>query len=118
MQEIRAIIAANIARLRLESGQTQQELAAKHLEMPTRPQTVAYRMLARHAEYCEGMAESFIEKALGHDKYATELFEAFRDRFGKHEVELDRWMDFGQSFKALEPYIKTVHAAKKQTIEV
>ena len=71
-----------------------RELAAKHLEMPTRPQTVAYRMLNRHAEFCEGLAEVFIEKALGHNARARALNAAFFADFGKYEIELDRYMDF------------------------
>ena len=69
--------------------------AAQHTEMPTRPQTVAYRLLARHADFCEGLAEVFIEKALGHNARARDLNAAFFADFGKYEIELDRYMDFG-----------------------
>ena len=82
-------------------------LAAQHMEMPTRPQTVAYRMLARHAEFCEGLAEVFIEKALGHNAQARDLNAAFFADFGKYEIELDRYMDFGLVANSISRIMRT-----------
>lgn len=72
-----------------------RELAGSHMAMPTRPQTVSWRLLLRHAEYCEGLAEVMIEKCLGHERYANELWLSFLERFGKYDFELERYFDFG-----------------------
>lgn len=87
-----------------------RELASAHMEMPTRPQTVAYRMLARHAEFCEGLAAVFREKALGHDRYSLELCTTFFRDFGAHEYELERWMDINLIANAVFRIIKKLHA--------
>ena len=79
-----------------------RDLAAKHLVMPTRPQTVAYRLLRRHAEYCERAAEVFIEKCQGNDKCAQALMKKFIDDFGKYEYELERNMDFRLAVQTLQ----------------
>ena len=83
-----------------------RDLAAKHKVMPTRPQTVAYRLLNRHAEYCERLAEVFIEKCQGNNKYALELFHKFAYDFCDYEYEIERYMDFGLAMSALEVIVK------------
>ena len=68
---------------------------AEHKQLPTRPQSNAWRVLLRHTEYCERLADIFTEKALGHDKFAWEMLQKFYDDFGKYDYELERWFDFG-----------------------
>jgi len=70
-------------------------IAKAHLAMPTRPQTISMRMLLRHAEYIEGVAEFMIEKAQGHDQLAKEYLDAFLQDFGKYEFEMERYYDHG-----------------------
>lgn len=77
-------------------------LAKKHLTMPTRPQTVAYRLLNRHAEYCERLADVFTAKCKGYDKLAVEKMQQFMADFGKYDYELERYMDFGLAMRTLE----------------
>ena len=77
-------------------------LAKKHLTMPTRPQTVAYRLLNRHAEYCERLADVFTAKCKGYDKLAVEKMQQFIADFGKYDYELERYMDFGLAMRTLE----------------
>ena len=79
-----------------------RSLAAKHKNMPIRVQTVAYRLLNRHAEYCEKLAEVFIAKCRGFDKLAVEKMKAFADDYGKHDYELERYLDFGLAVRTLE----------------
>lgn len=81
-------------------------LALKHLSMPTRPQTLSMRLLLRHAEYIEGMAEFLKEKALGNDKAAEERFEAFLESFGKYEWELERYLDHNLMARSLHIIIR------------
>jgi hypothetical protein len=71
-----------------------RELIAKHMNMPTRAQTVSWRLLLRHTQWCEGLAEVMIEKCQGRDKYAMELLRNFFDEFGKYDYELERYFDF------------------------
>ena len=83
-----------------------RDLAAKHKVMPTRPQTVAYRLLNRHAEYVERLAEIFLEKCQGHDKFALEMMQKFIADYGKYDYELERYFDFGLAMSALRVIVK------------
>ena len=80
----------------------ERALANKHLNMPTRPQTVSWRMLLRHAEYCELWAQIMKEKALGHNFKALDLAKQFFDVFGRHELELERYYDHCLACRVLE----------------
>lgn len=70
-------------------------LVKKNRKAPVRVQALAYRLLERHAEFSEGMADVFIAKARGYDKLTLEKMDAFIVSFGRHDYELERWMDFG-----------------------
>ena len=78
-----------------------REMVQKHLSMPTRPQTVSWRLLEKHAEFCEGLAEFMAEKCKGNEEAAEKLAEAFFDRFGKYEVEIERYYDHFMAKKSL-----------------
>ena len=80
------------------------EKGHKYDLIPT--QGTAWRMLLLHAEYCEGLAEVFTEKSLGHNRHALELFRTFLERFGKHEIETERYLDFGLAAMSLTTTIK------------
>ena len=89
-----------------------RSLVAKNRKAPVRIQALAWRLLERHAEFCEGLAEVFIAKARGYDKLAMEKLDAFIESFGRHDYELERWCDFGLFARAAKPIIK-----KKPIIE-
>ena len=72
-----------------------RELVTKNRKTTVRVQALAWRLLERHAEFCEGVAEVFITKARGFDKRALEKMDAFIASFGRHDYELERWCDFG-----------------------
>lgn len=75
-----------------------------HKNMPKRAQTVAVRLLLKHLEYCNALADIFILKALGADVEAKKLCLNFLDSFGKYEVEIERYFDqymFQHSIKRL-----------------
>ena len=76
-----------------EAAAEGRALAKAHLAMPTRPQTVSMRLLLRHTEYCEKLAEIYIQKALGNNEEAAKLWEDFCDSFGTYEFELERYFD-------------------------
>lgn len=80
-------------------------IAQQNRVMPCRCQTVSMRLLLRHAEYIEGMAAFLAEKALGHDADALQTLDEFRIRFGRHEVELERYFDHFIAFRAFKMLI-------------
>ena len=80
----------------------ERALAEKNLSLPVRVQTVSMRLLYRHAEYCEKIAEFMIEKAIGNEPKAKELWLAFCDDFGKYEFELERYFDHGIAMRSFE----------------
>jgi len=80
----------------------ERELANKHLTMPTRPQTVSWRLLLHHAEYCALWAEILSEKALGHNEKAVALTKEFCHSFGRYEIEMERYYDHSLACRVLE----------------
>ena len=74
---------------------------AEHKKLPTRPQSIAWRILLRHTEYCERLADVLAEKCQGHTKYALELYKKFREDFSKYDMELDPWLDFDCCMQSL-----------------
>ena len=85
-----------------------REFIKTHLAMPTRPQTVSWRLLLRHTEYCERFAEILIEVCKGHKKYAMEMLQKFFEDFGKYEFEMERYLDFGLAFDSLYYVVKNI----------
>jgi len=70
-----------------------EALAKAHLRMPTRPQTVSWRLLLRHCEYAAGVAETMALLAAGDDAAADKYGRSFCEAFGAHEFELERYYD-------------------------
>ena len=65
-----------------------------------RVQGLAWRLLMRHAEYCEGFAAVMMEKCVGHDRLALEKYAKFLLEFGKHDYETERYFDFNLAASA------------------
>ena len=82
-------------------------LFAKHRVMPRRTQTVAMKLIHRHMEFCNGLAEVFALKAMGEDEKAREAFSRFRVEFGKREYELQTYFDHYMCFASLARIINT-----------
>ena len=82
---------------KLESGRELvkegEALARAHMQVPTRPQTVSWRLLLRHCEYAVGIADTMAQLARGNDPEANTVGRAFCKEFGKHEYELERYFD-------------------------
>lgn len=83
-----------------------RELIMTHLAMPTRPQTVCWRLLLRHTEWCDRLAEVFIEKCKGNNEESLALFERLIEDYGKYDVELERYFDFGLAVQSLQNVLK------------
>ena len=71
----------------------ERELAEKYFPCPIRVQTVSMRLLQLHAEYCDLAAEIMIEKALGNNEQAHQLWKSMCHQFGRHEIEIERYYD-------------------------
>jgi len=81
-------------------------IASKRKPGKVRVQGLAWRLLLRHATYCEGLAEAMREKCVGHNMLALEKYESFIREFGKHDYETERYFDFGLSVNANYKVIK------------
>ena len=64
-----------------------------HKNMPFRAQTVAVRLLMKHLEYCDSLADIWSLKAQGKDLDAVAAYNAFIERFGKYEPEIQTYFD-------------------------
>ena len=84
-----------------------RELANAHLTGPTRPQTVSWRLLLRHTEYAERMAEIMKEKAVGNECLAREMAKVFYRDFGKYEFEIERYYDHGLAARSINTMLRS-----------
>ena len=91
-----------------ELTERERAFAEEHADMPMRSQTVAMRLLTRHAEYCEGIAGILAEKAVGNQQEAKELLTQFKVNFGRYEIELDRYYDQFMMYKTISNYMDEV----------
>jgi len=89
-----------------ELAAEERALAAKHKVMPTRPQTVSWRLLRYHASYIELFSDLLLTKAQGHHFQAQEKQEYFKQEFGKWESEIERYYDQANTFYAMNDYVK------------
>ena len=76
-----------------EVAERGRALAEENISLPVRVQTVSMRLLYRHAEYCELLADMMIELAQGNKEGTKEKWEKLRDDFGAYEYELERYYD-------------------------
>ena len=81
-------------------------LIEKNKNMPMRAQTVAMRLLARYTEFCRGFAHALVLRALGADNEAKASFDEFAAKFGKYELEMDRYYDHLMLCSACKPLFK------------
>ena len=70
-----------------------EALALAHLQVPTRCQTISWRLILRHCEYVVGVAETMALLAEGDQAGADTYGRAFCEEFGKHEFEIERYYD-------------------------
>ena len=84
----------------------ERALAMKHLRMPNRPQTVSWRLLLLHADYCERLGKIMEAKAKGHNYKAVELHKALAEEIGKQEVTYERYYDHCLACRAIEHLVR------------
>ena len=95
-------VQAEKLKLVAELAAEERDLVAKHLTMPTRPQTVSWRMLGLHAQFCEKLAQVMIAKANGHNFKAFQLAEEFYDELGVREIEFETYYDHCLACRVVE----------------
>ena len=69
------------------------ELIKEYYNSDVRVQTVSVRLLELHAQFCESISKALIEKALGNDDRAKELYEETRLEFGNKEAYFQPFFD-------------------------
>ncbi len=68
-------------------------LIASHLDYPERARTVAVRLLLRHADLCDMVADWMEAKARGEEEKATELYNHARITFGRSCRDIHTYFD-------------------------
>ncbi len=98
-----------------EYTQQLREICEQHMQMPTRPQTVSWRLLLKAIEFCEGIAAYMKEKCIGHDSLAYKMALEFFKEFGKHELEIERYYDQRLAYVALTRIVEKPKKVVLQT---
>ncbi|MBR2615966.1 MAG: DUF4838 domain-containing protein [Clostridia bacterium] len=76
-------------------------LVEKHMAMPTRPQTVSWRLLAYAADFFEGIAGFMKERCKGFQDLPVKMAKDFLVEFGKNEIAIERYYDQANAGKSL-----------------
>ena len=78
----------------------------KTLEYTHRVEFLSWRLLRYHADFCRGLAKALTLKCQGDTPGAMEYFNDFLAEFGKNDVALERWFDFGLAAQSLKAVVK------------
>ena len=90
-------MAKEIARIR-DITKDGRALIASYLDSDNIVRTTMAKLLLRHADFCDLVADWMATKANGEIERAAELYETARDEFGKYEIEIERYFDQGLCF--------------------
>ena len=82
-----------------------KEFLEAHRVMPSRAQTVAFKLLRYHVEYCVALSKCLVAKCFGAGAEAKEMFEELCREFGKREHEIGTYCDHYLMFHALNSRI-------------
>jgi hypothetical protein len=83
----------------VESG---RQLIKSHYNSDVRVRTLAVRLLEKHSEYCERLAEAVSERANGRVDDALALLDKLRIDFGRYEPEIEEYFDHNLYFRAMK----------------
>ena len=70
-----------------------KEFIKQNYTSPVRVRTVSIRLLEDHADFCSLLCDALLEKCVGNNEKAGELYHSFRVEFGKREVAIERYYD-------------------------
>ena len=87
----------------LEKG---RKLVEKYYNSDERVRTVSVRLIEKHITFTDYYARAIIEKAVGRDSAAAEIFNEWCELFGKMEYELRRYFDNFLFFRKAEGAFK------------
>ncbi len=97
---------------RLPKFQRLHDLAAEiryHYERKaktlTRVQTVSWNLLIHFSEFIDMYADIMIERSQGHVFKSRELGAKFKEEFGKHELEIERYYDHALAVETIHTLI-------------
>lgn len=91
-------------------------LVREHFNSEIRVQTVAVRLFSHYLDLLEKTAELMIKKAIGDDREATRLLEAFKEEFGRRECEIEPYFNHNCFFNFLH-YVVVGHTSNIDYIE-
>lgn len=95
-----------------------REIIARNYNYDYRVQTVAIRLLEKHAYFCDLISDWMAAKANGELDKAQELLEYARVEFGKYESEIKRYFDHGQYFLEFGHCQKTKSTSKDDVLAI
>ena len=82
-----------------------RELIEKNYNSDYRIRTVSVRLLEKHSDFVETLAEAVKKKACGKDKEATDILTELKVSFGKYEPEIRLLFDHALYFNRLQRII-------------
>ena len=93
-----------------------RKLVKSYYNSDFRIRTVSVRLIEKYLDFTDYYARAIIEKALGNDDNAEQIYNEWRDRFGRLEFELRRYFDNFLFFRKLEaPLVKDKTGATNAT---
>jgi hypothetical protein len=84
-----------------------RELIKEHYNSDYRIRTASVRLLEKHANYADLLADALIPKTQGKDDEADALFAKMAEEFGKEEAAIQNCYDHGLAFTSLKSIFKT-----------
>jgi len=84
-----------------------RKLIKEHYNSDYRVRTVSVRLLEKHADFADMLADALIPKTQGNDDEADVLYAKMADEFGKEEAAIQICYDHGLAFYALDKIFKT-----------
>ena len=84
-----------------------RELIKEHYNSDYRIRTVSVRLLEKHADFADLLADALIPKAQGNDDEADVLYAKMAREFGKEEAAIQTCYDHGLAFYALNKIFNT-----------
>ena len=109
--------AEKIERIR-EITKEGRALIEKHLDYPERARTVAVRLLLRHADLCDMIADFMAAKTRGENEKATELYNHARITFGKTYRDIHTYFDHYAFFSETFYVDKTKTPSKEDITDI
>ena len=93
--------------------QQMRDYLVEHQPGKRRVRGIAWQLLLRHTQYCEGLSAVMAEKCVGNDQVAIEKLQEFLKDFGKYDYEIGRYFDFSLMAYSHIPVVKQMPAIEQ-----